>query len=165
MARPVGHTSWESLRAAAKVMDQRGLHSAFLVSDPWHNARIERMASDLGVQGYASATWTSARHEVTRITEYARETFAYLYYRVFGGAARSLRRRQGAFHALRGVVPADERVGAGGQVELDVLGRGGVDGDVDGGAGDREGVGGAGCVLVMRIVAPGCAVIVAGVNW
>ena len=83
---PVGHTSWESLRAAAKAMDQRGLSSAFLVSDPWHNARIERMASDLGFQGYASATWTSAYDtQATRLTEYARETFAYLYYRVFGG--------------------------------------------------------------------------------
>ncbi len=83
---PVGHTSWESLRAAAKVMDQRGLHSAFLVSDPWHNARIERMAADLGLRGYASATWTSAYDtRVTRMTAYARETFAYLYYRVFGG--------------------------------------------------------------------------------
>ena len=83
---PVGHTSWESLRAAAKVMDQRGLHSAFLVSDPWHNARIERMAADLGFNGYASATWTSAYDtKVTRMTEYARETIAYLYYRVFGG--------------------------------------------------------------------------------
>lgn len=83
---PFGHTSWESLRAAAKAMDDRGLHSAFLVSDPWHNARIERMAADLGLQGYASATWTSAYDtKVTRLTEYARETLAYLYYRVFGG--------------------------------------------------------------------------------
>jgi uncharacterized SAM-binding protein YcdF (DUF218 family) len=83
---PVGHTSWESLRAAAGAMDARGLHSAFLVSDPWHNARIERMASDLGLKGYASATWTSAYDtKLTRLSEYARETLAYLDYRVFGG--------------------------------------------------------------------------------
>lgn len=83
---PVGHTSWQSLRAAARAMDDRGLHSAFLVSDPWHNARIERMAADLGFHGYASATWTSAYDtKVTRLTEYGRETLAYLYYRVFGG--------------------------------------------------------------------------------
>jgi vancomycin permeability regulator SanA len=82
---PVGHTSWESLRAADKVMNERGFHSAFLVSDPWHNARIERMASDLGFRGYASATWTSAYDtQATRLTEYARETFAYLYYRLGG---------------------------------------------------------------------------------
>ena len=37
-----------------------GCESAFLVSDPWHNTRITRMAADLGIRGYASATWTSA---------------------------------------------------------------------------------------------------------
>ena len=43
------------------------------------------MASDLGIQGYASATWTSAAtSEDTRFTGYVRETLAYLYYRVFG---------------------------------------------------------------------------------
>jgi uncharacterized SAM-binding protein YcdF (DUF218 family) len=62
-----------------------GMDSVFLVSDPWHNARIERMASDLGLEGYASATWTSAAtsHE-TRVPGYLRETFAYLYYRLVG---------------------------------------------------------------------------------
>jgi uncharacterized SAM-binding protein YcdF (DUF218 family) len=85
MAVPVGHTSFESLEAAAEVMRQNALSSAFLVSDPWHNARIERMASDLGITGYASATWTSAaKTEEARIPGYVRETFAYLAYRVLG---------------------------------------------------------------------------------
>jgi vancomycin permeability regulator SanA len=70
---------------AATYMHGHHMSSAFLVSDPWHNARISRMASDLGIQGYASATWTSAAtSEDTRFTGYARETLAYLYYRVFG---------------------------------------------------------------------------------
>ena len=82
---PIGHTTFESLRAAARYMAAGGMDSAFLVSDPWHNLRIERMASDLGFQGYASATWTSAaRSSGTRLAGYVRETFAYLYYRVFG---------------------------------------------------------------------------------
>lgn len=81
----LGHTSFESLRAAAETMRQAGLDSAFLVSDPWHNARIKRMAGDLGIRGYASATWTSAaKSEQTRFEGYARETFAYLYYRLSG---------------------------------------------------------------------------------
>ena len=68
------------------------LSSAFLVSDPWHNARIQRMASDLGIEGHASATWTSAaRTEETRLSGYVRETFAYLYYRVVGRAAAEAR--------------------------------------------------------------------------
>ena len=86
VASPVGSTTFESLQAAARWMHERDLSSAFLVSDPWHNARLEAMAGDLGIQGYASATWTSADTSViTRGKEYARETFAYLYYRVFGG--------------------------------------------------------------------------------
>lgn len=82
---PTGHTTLESLRAAARVMRQSGLGSAFLVSDPWHNARVERMAGDLGIEGHASATWHSAAvSQDTRLEGYVRETFAYLYYRLFG---------------------------------------------------------------------------------
>jgi vancomycin permeability regulator SanA len=81
----VGHNSLESLRAAAQTMLRAGMDTAFLVSDPWHNARIKRMAGDLGIQGYASATWTSAaKTEQSRSQGYARETLAYLYYRVAG---------------------------------------------------------------------------------
>ncbi len=87
VALPVGHTTYASLQAATKEMADRGLDSAFLVSDPWHNARLDAMGSDLGIQAYPSATWTSADTSViTRGKEYARETFAYLYYRLFGGA-------------------------------------------------------------------------------
>jgi uncharacterized SAM-binding protein YcdF (DUF218 family) len=82
---PKGHTTLESLRAAARVMRDAGYDSAFLVSDPWHNARVERMAEDLGIEGHASATWHSAAvSQETRLGGYVRETFAYLYYRLFG---------------------------------------------------------------------------------
>jgi uncharacterized SAM-binding protein YcdF (DUF218 family) len=84
VAEPVGNTTFESLRAAAAYMRAQDLRSAFLVSDPWHNLRIEKMASDLGIEGYASATWHSAaRSEHNRLDGYIRETFAYLYYRLF----------------------------------------------------------------------------------
>ena len=82
---PEGHTTYESLRATAPVMREAGMDSAFLVSDPWHNARVERMARDLGIDGHASATWNSAAtSQDTRFEGYVRETFAYLYYRVMG---------------------------------------------------------------------------------
>jgi uncharacterized SAM-binding protein YcdF (DUF218 family) len=85
VALPVGHTTFESMQAAADELHSRSLSTAFLVSDPWHNARIKAMASDLGLTGYASATWTSAAtSEESRGKGYLRETFAYLYYRVFG---------------------------------------------------------------------------------
>lgn len=85
IAEPVGRTTFESMEGAARYMSKHDMRSAFLVSDPWHNARIERMASDLGIDGYASATWTSAaRSKETRFSGYVRETLAYLYYRIFG---------------------------------------------------------------------------------
>jgi uncharacterized SAM-binding protein YcdF (DUF218 family) len=85
VAEAVGTTTFESLGAAAAYMRAHDMITAFLVSDPWHNLRIEKMAADLGIVGYASATWHSAaRSEETRVSGYARETFAYLYYRLFG---------------------------------------------------------------------------------
>jgi len=85
-ASPVGSSTFESLRGAVAQMVADDLDSAFLVSDPWHNLRIRRMARDLGIEGYVSATWHSAAEsQFTRLQGYARETFAYLYYRVFGG--------------------------------------------------------------------------------
>jgi uncharacterized SAM-binding protein YcdF (DUF218 family) len=82
---PRGQTTYESLAAAAEVMEEQGWDSAFLVSDPWHNLRIRRMARDLGIDGFVSATWHSAAEsQATRLQGYARETLAYLYYRVAG---------------------------------------------------------------------------------
>jgi uncharacterized SAM-binding protein YcdF (DUF218 family) len=84
VALPVGHTTFDSMEAVAAELHSRSLSTAFLVSDPWHNARIKAMADDLGVTGYASATWTSAdRTEGSRAKGYIRETFAYLYWRLF----------------------------------------------------------------------------------
>jgi uncharacterized SAM-binding protein YcdF (DUF218 family) len=85
VAEPVGHSTLESLAAAAQYMHGHGMRTAFLVSDPWHNLRVKRMAADLGITGYASATWHSAaKSEGRRFDGYVRETFAYLYYRIFG---------------------------------------------------------------------------------
>ncbi|MEX0990650.1 MAG: YdcF family protein [Actinomycetota bacterium] len=85
IAIPEGSTTFESLRAAARYLRDQGLDSAFLVSDPWHNLRVKRMARDLSLEGYASATWHSAAtSQPTRGEGYLREVFAYLYYRVFG---------------------------------------------------------------------------------
>jgi uncharacterized SAM-binding protein YcdF (DUF218 family) len=85
LAEPVGHTTFESLRAAASYMSTHGLHTAFLVSDPWHNLRMRKMASDLGIDAHVSATWHSAAEsQSTRLQGYMRETFAYLYYLATG---------------------------------------------------------------------------------
>jgi uncharacterized SAM-binding protein YcdF (DUF218 family) len=84
-AEPHGSSTLESLRAARSYMAANGLESAFLVSDPWHNLRVKRMAGDLGIDAYASATWHSAvTSETARMSGYVRETFAYLFYRILG---------------------------------------------------------------------------------
>ncbi|HYU58007.1 MAG TPA: YdcF family protein [Actinomycetota bacterium] len=79
-----GRSTIESLRGARAFMDDRGLRSAFLVSDPWHNLRLLRMAGDLGIDGHVSATSSAARTQQTRLAGYVRETFAYLWYRLTG---------------------------------------------------------------------------------
>ena len=82
---PEGGTTYESLKAAARWMRDRSLDTAFLVSDPWHNLRIRRMASDLGIHGFVSAAFHSAASsQWRRFDGYSRETFAYLYYRILG---------------------------------------------------------------------------------
>lgn len=84
-AAPEGNDTLQSLRAAAAFMRTNHLRTVFLVSDPWHNLRIRRMASDLGLVAYVSATWHSAASSPwTRLSGYTRETFAYLRYRVLG---------------------------------------------------------------------------------
>ena len=84
-AVPEGSNTLASLRAAAAFMTQNGYRSVILVSDPWHNLRIRRIARDLGLTAYVSATWHSAaRSHWTRLSGYTRETFAYLYYRLLG---------------------------------------------------------------------------------
>jgi uncharacterized SAM-binding protein YcdF (DUF218 family) len=85
IALPEGANTLQSIRAAAAYMRQNGYRSMFLVSDPWHNLRIRRMARDLGLNAYVSATWNSAaKSHWTRLSGYTRETFAYLYYRLLG---------------------------------------------------------------------------------
>jgi vancomycin permeability regulator SanA len=83
-AEAKGNTTLESLEAAADFMRRHDFRTAFLVSDPWHNLRIRRMARDLGIDAFVSATGASAaRTHGTRFSGYARETVGYLYYRVF----------------------------------------------------------------------------------
>jgi uncharacterized SAM-binding protein YcdF (DUF218 family) len=85
VAIPVGATTVESLEAAARWLHEHGLRSAFLVSDPWHNARIRAISDDLGIEGHASATWTSAaRSAPIRARGYLRESLAYLWYLLAG---------------------------------------------------------------------------------
>lgn len=49
----------DNLREAKKIMGDEKWKSALLVSDPWHLKRARRMATDLGLEVYVSATPSS----------------------------------------------------------------------------------------------------------
>ncbi len=49
----------DNLKEAQEIMSQRGFKKALLVSDPWHLKRARRMAADLDLEVYVSATPSS----------------------------------------------------------------------------------------------------------
>lgn len=52
-------TSWESLSAAARVLQNRGEKRVVLVSDPFHSLRIRSIAGELGLDAVTSPTRSS----------------------------------------------------------------------------------------------------------
>ncbi|MCW2673646.1 MAG: uncharacterized protein JWP14_2235 [Frankiales bacterium] len=85
LAIGVGSNTLQSVKALAVVYKQQGWKSAVLVTDPWHSLRSRRMAQDLGLKAATSPTRTGPANasRSTELRYVARETAAYLYYRVF----------------------------------------------------------------------------------
>ncbi len=54
-----GRSSWESLAAAARFLRGDGRRQVVLVSDPYHMARIDDVASEVGLDAVTSPTTTS----------------------------------------------------------------------------------------------------------
>ncbi len=81
-----GRNTLQSLQALDRTMTAKGWGSAVLVTDPWHSLRSRRMATDLGIRAVTSPTrqGPSVHTRGTEVRYIARETAAYLYYRVFG---------------------------------------------------------------------------------
>lgn len=81
----VGRNTLSSLQALRREFRTRHWRSAVLVTDPWHELRSRRMASDLGIDAFTSpARGGPANHTRSVELRYiARETAAYLYYRLF----------------------------------------------------------------------------------
>ena len=77
----------ENLGNAKKIMDENGLQTALIVSDPLHMKRAMRLAEDAGIDAFSSPTQSSAYKSLrTKIPFAARETFFYIgykWYRVF----------------------------------------------------------------------------------
>ena len=79
-----GRSSWESLAAAASFLHADGIDQVLLVSDPFHSLRLESIAGELNLEGWASPTRTSPIHGATEAKFLARESVAVGLGRIFG---------------------------------------------------------------------------------
>jgi hypothetical protein len=86
-----GRNTLQSMQALQAEFKAQGWKTAVLVTDPWHELRSQRMAGDLGIRATGSPTRTgpAVRDRMTEVRYVARETAAYLYYRVFGASSEA----------------------------------------------------------------------------
>ena len=85
---PIGRDTWTSLKAVAKVADEQSWETAVIVSDPWHEFRAREMAESLGMDVTTSPTRTGpiVQERITEVRSIVRETAAYVWWRLSGGA-------------------------------------------------------------------------------
>ncbi len=95
-----GQDSWQSLAAAATFLKARQRVTVLLVSDPFHDKRIELMSSELGLKPYVSPTRTSPIAGVTKAVYFGKETVEVALGRIVG-----FRRLVGVSQRVRGQVP------------------------------------------------------------
>ena len=79
-----GRTSWQSLAAASRFLKERKLTSVVLVSDPYHSARIEDVAHDVGLKAATSPTRTSPIKGAGEWRRFVTETIRVAAGRIFG---------------------------------------------------------------------------------
>ncbi|MCU1465692.1 MAG: YdcF family protein [Actinomycetia bacterium] len=79
-----GRTSWQSLAAASRFLKERRLTSVVLVSDPYHSARIEDLAHDVGLKAATSPTRTSPIKGAGEWRRFVTETIRVAAGRIFG---------------------------------------------------------------------------------
>jgi uncharacterized SAM-binding protein YcdF (DUF218 family) len=86
-----GSDTLTSLQAVEHRMQQGSWSTAVIVTDPWHSLRARAMATDQGIDAAMSPTrqGPAVRQRSTEIRYIARETLAYLYYKVFKKSADS----------------------------------------------------------------------------
>ena len=81
-----GRTSWESLEAAARFLKSRRMLRVVLVSDPYHSARIDAIAHEVGLEAVTSPTRTSPIKGVDALKRMLGETLRVGAGRLFGYA-------------------------------------------------------------------------------
>jgi uncharacterized SAM-binding protein YcdF (DUF218 family) len=95
-----GRNSWESLAASARFLRDRGITHVTLVSDPFHDARIAGIASELGLDAHVSPTRDSPIRGAAVWRRLANETVRVGIGRILG--YRSLTRIERAGHLVPG---------------------------------------------------------------
>ena len=85
-----GFDTLSSVTAVADRMKRRGWTSAVIVTDPWHALRTRSMAEDVGIEASMSPTRSgpAVRQRGTQLRYVARETGAYLYWKIFHRSAK-----------------------------------------------------------------------------
>ena len=69
-----GRNSWQSLAASARFLKARGIDDVVLVSDPFHSARIEGIAEELGLEAATSPTRSSPIEGLAELRHLLTET-------------------------------------------------------------------------------------------
>jgi vancomycin permeability regulator SanA len=87
---PAGFDTLSSVTAVAERMKRRGWESAVIVTDPWHALRTRSMAEDVGIEASMSPTrrGPAVRERSTQLRYIARETGAFLYWKIFHRSAK-----------------------------------------------------------------------------
>jgi uncharacterized SAM-binding protein YcdF (DUF218 family) len=76
--------SWQQMASAANELRKRGKEKVVLVTDPFHAARVQAMADELGLEAHVSPTRTSPIHGAEELRHFARETVAVAAGRIVG---------------------------------------------------------------------------------
>ena len=76
--------SWQQMASAANELRKRGKEQVILVTDPFHAARVQAMAEELGLESHVSPTRTSPIGGTRELKHFARETVAVAAGRVVG---------------------------------------------------------------------------------
>ena len=76
--------SWQQMASAANELRKRGKEQVILVTDPFHAARVQAMAEELGLESHVSPTRSSPIGGTRELKHFARETVAVAAGRVVG---------------------------------------------------------------------------------
>ena len=76
--------SWQQMASAANELRKRDKEQVILVTDPFHAARVQAMAEELGLDSHVSPTRTSPIRGAEEMRHLARETVAVAAGRIVG---------------------------------------------------------------------------------